>query len=103
MDEGEIVYGKKVKRIRIKNGLTQMELGAKIGKSKQWISAFERGNIRLNLDVAVQLATVLGVAPAIFLPGRSKNIGQMESENKGELTAPEYLAKEDRADGNPHS
>ncbi len=97
------MYGKKVKRIRIKNGLTQMELGAKIGKSKQWISAFERGNIRLNLDVAVQLATVLGVAPAIFLPGRSKNIGQMESESKGELTAPEYLAKEDRADGNPHS
>ena len=103
MDEGEIVYGKKVKRIRIKNGLTQMELGAKIGKSKQWISAFERGNIRLNLDVAVQLATVLGVAPDIFLPDRSKKLGQMADESKGELTVPEYLPKEDRADGNSHS
>ena len=83
MDEGEIVYGKKVKRIRIKNGLTQMELGAKIGKSKQWISAFERGNIRLNLDVAVQLATVLGVAPAIFLPEGQRNLDKQKTGAKG--------------------
>ena len=97
------MYGKKVKRIRIKNGLTQMELGAKIGKSKQWISEFERGNIRLNLDVAVQLATVLGVAPDIFLPGRSKNIGQNDDEYHGILIAPEKVLKEDCADGNSHS
>jgi putative transcriptional regulator len=53
-----------------------MEIGVKIGKSKQWVSEFERGNIRLNIDVAVELAKVLGVTADIFLPRKSKNISR---------------------------
>ena len=97
------MYGKKLKMARLKNGLTQMEVGAKIGKSKQWVSEFERGNIRLNMDVAVQLATALGVSPDIFLPKRSKKIGQNEDESKGEWIAPENVTKEEHCDGNSRS
>ena len=76
LDGGEIVYGKTLRTERKKIGITQSELGVKIGKSKQWVSEFERGNIRLNMDIAVQLANALGATPDIFLPKRTKNIGQ---------------------------
>ena len=56
--------------------MTQTEIGKMIGKSKQWVSEFERGNIRLNLDVAVELASVLGLAADVFLPRKSKNISR---------------------------
>ena len=92
------MYGKKLKTVRIKNGLTQMEVGAKIGKSKQWVSEFERGNIRLNLDVAIQLATALGVSADIFLPKKSKKIGQVESEAQCEPMAPNFRKEDDHCD-----
>ena len=66
------MYGTVLRRERLKHNLTQTEIGEKIGKSKQWVSEFERGNIRLNIDVAVKLAKVLGLAADIFLPRKSK-------------------------------
>ena len=71
-----MVYGKTLRTERKKSGITQSELGNLIGKSKQWVSEFERGNIRLNLDIAIQLANALGANPDIFLPKRSKKVGQ---------------------------
>ena len=69
---GGNVYGTVLRRERLKHNLTQTEIGEKIGKSKQWVSEFERGNIRLNIDVAVKLAKVLGLTADIFLPRKSK-------------------------------
>ena len=77
-----MVYGKIVRKAREKKGLTQTELGRVMGKSKQWVSEFERGNIRLKMDVAVQLAAALEVMPDIFLPKRSNKIGQMRAGPK---------------------
>ena len=71
------MYGKTLRTERNKIGITQTELGKRIGKSKQWVSEFERGNIRLNMDIAVQLAAALDVMPNIFLPRWSKKIGQI--------------------------
>lgn len=48
--------------------LTQEELGRKIGKSKQWISELERGNIRLTYEYAVIISAVYGKTPDYFLP-----------------------------------
>ena len=67
------MYGKILRRERLKQQLTQVEIGERIGKSKQWVSELERGNIRLNVDVAVQLAKVLGLTADIFLPRKSKS------------------------------
>ena len=67
------MYGKILRRERLKQQLTQVEIGEKIGKSKQWVSELERGNIRLNIDVAVKLAKVLGLTADIFLPRKSKS------------------------------
>ena len=68
------MYGKVLRRERMKHQMTQTEIGEMIRKSKQWVSEFERGNIRLKLDVAVELASVLGLTADIFLPRKSKNI-----------------------------
>ena len=67
------MYGTVLRRERLKHNLTQTEIGEKIGKSKQWVSEFERGNIRLNIDIAVKLAKVLGLTADIFLPRKSKS------------------------------
>ena len=67
------MYGTVLRRERLKHNLTQTEIGEKIGKSKQWVSEFERGNIRLNIDVAVKLAKVLGLTADIFLPRKSNS------------------------------
>ena len=80
MDGGGAVYGKTLRSQRKKSGITQSELGSMIGKSKQWVSEFERGNIRLNMDIAVQLANALGATPDIFLPNRTKKIGQLRAK-----------------------
>ena len=74
-----MVYGKTLRTARLKSGITQSKLGEKIGKSKQWVSEFERGNIRLNMDIAVQLANALGTSPDIFLPNKAKNLGHQRA------------------------
>jgi len=43
----------RVKDARCEAKLTQTELGKMIGKSKQWVSELERGNIRLSYEMAV--------------------------------------------------
>lgn len=46
----------RVKDARLDAHLTQADLGKIIGKSKQWISELERGNIRLSYEMAVAVA-----------------------------------------------
>lgn len=50
--ESNIVTAQNVKAARCNAHLTQSELGDIIGKSKQWVSEVERGNIRLSFDIA---------------------------------------------------
>jgi putative transcriptional regulator len=54
--ESNIVTAQNVKAARCNAHLTQSELGDIIGKSKQWVSEVERGNIRLSFDMAVQIS-----------------------------------------------
>lgn len=44
---------KRVRDARKEAKLTQSELGKIIGKSKQWVSELERGNIKLSYEMAV--------------------------------------------------
>ena len=71
------MYGKILRRERLKQQLTQVEIGEKIGRSKQWVSELERGNIRLNVDVAVALASILDVTVDVFFSHKSKKNGKV--------------------------
>lgn len=52
------------------------ELGSILGKSRQYMSELERGNIRLTYDMAVKIAQALETTPdQIFLGVESNGIG----------------------------
>lgn len=67
----------RLREICAENNITLQELGARLGKSRQYMSELGRGNIRLTYDMAVKIAQVFGTTPdALFLSSESNNMGQ---------------------------
>jgi transcriptional regulator with XRE-family HTH domain len=54
--------GERLARLRRERGLTQVELAQQLGTAQPVISDYERGLLRLNGDVIVQLAKILSVS-----------------------------------------
>ena len=55
--------GKRIKEIRIRRGLTEKQLGEKIGKSASAISNYENNFRGLNAEILVKIIKVLDVEP----------------------------------------
>lgn len=53
------LIGKRIKMYRMAKGLTQEELAEKIGLSRNYYSAAERGVYSLNLDKVVEIINIL--------------------------------------------
>ncbi|MBQ1322199.1 MAG: helix-turn-helix transcriptional regulator, partial [Erysipelotrichaceae bacterium] len=53
--------GKRIKEIRIRRGLTEKQLGEKIGKSASAISNYENNFRGLNAEILVKIIKVLDV------------------------------------------
>lgn len=51
---------RKLRQARLSNNLTLEELGTKVGRSKQYMYALEKGNIRLSYEMAIMIARTLG-------------------------------------------
>lgn len=66
MDAITINTAKRVKDARKDAKLTQAELGKKIGKSKQWVSELERGNIKLSFEMAVNISNACDKTTEFF-------------------------------------
>lgn len=66
MDVITINAAKRVKDARKQADLTQTELGKKIGKSKQWVSELERGNIKLSFEMAVSISNACNKTTEFF-------------------------------------
>lgn len=66
MDTNTINTAKRVKDARTDAKLTQTELGKKIGKSKQWVSELERGNIKLSFEMAVSISNACNKTTEFF-------------------------------------
>ena len=62
------------REVRKRIGFTLEKAARPLGRTKQWLSEVERGNIRLDYGEAVKLAKVYGGTPDIFLPNESENI-----------------------------
>ena len=77
-------YGKEIKTLCEKNGITMSELADKLGKSKQYVSALVNGSIRLKYDMAVEIAEIFYLKPDdIFLNEKSINNGPSEKKRNG--------------------
>ncbi|MCM1179944.1 MAG: helix-turn-helix domain-containing protein [Clostridium sp.] len=66
MDTNTLNVPKRVKEARNDAKLTQTELGKLIGKSKQWVSELERGNIRLSYEMAVNISVACNKSTDFF-------------------------------------
>ena len=55
-----------LKNLRTDANMTLVNLGTRIGKSKQYIWGLENGKIRLSFDTAAMLAAVFDKTPDIF-------------------------------------
>lgn len=59
----QMSLAEKIRQARTANGLTLDQLGAMIGRSKQYMYQLEAGNIRLSYQTAVLIAKALGKKP----------------------------------------
>lgn len=53
--------------LRIRHGVTQVQLAADLGRSQAFVSEIERGSRRLDVLELFDICQVLGVSPAQFL------------------------------------
>ncbi|CTO79450.1 cI repressor, partial [Streptococcus pneumoniae] len=60
--------GEKIKFLRKENGWTQSVLAEKMSTSKQTISKYEKGIIKVNQDTIFKLADIFGVSIDSFFP-----------------------------------
>ena len=66
MDTSTINIAERVKDARSDAKLTQTELGKRIGKSKQWVSELERGNIKLSFEMAISISNACNKTTEFF-------------------------------------
>lgn len=66
MNTSTINIAERVKDARRDAKLTQTELGKRIGKSKQWVSELERGNIKLSFEMAVSISNACNKTTEFF-------------------------------------
>lgn len=65
--------GEKIKMLRIKKGMTQEELGKKIGVQRAAINKYEKGTVvNIKRSTLEKLASVLGVSPADLLDDNAR-------------------------------
>ncbi|MDR0571093.1 MAG: helix-turn-helix domain-containing protein [Clostridiales Family XIII bacterium] len=72
--EREIIFSERVKALRLSAGLTQPQLGAAVGLSKQAVNGIEHGRRHTTLRNACVLADYFGVS-LDYLVGRSDDPG----------------------------
>lgn len=66
MNTSTINIAERVKDARRDAKLTQTELGKRIGKSKQWVSELERGNIKLSFEMAISISNACNKTTEFF-------------------------------------
>ncbi|MCJ0743628.1 helix-turn-helix domain-containing protein [Pedobacter montanisoli] len=67
LEKFKIELGKKIAHTRKKNGLTQPELGALLGKDFQSISRIENGKVNISAHFLYEIAKALNVSVETLL------------------------------------
>ena len=65
-DETKTRFGRRLRELRRRAGLTQEQLGAQAGVGYKFLGSVERGNENPSLEVIDKLAAGLGVAPEVL-------------------------------------
>ena len=60
--------GERIKQLRLERGLTQEELGAKLGVQRAAVQKYEKGTVKnIKRDALIRLAEILGTTPEYLL------------------------------------
>lgn len=86
-----MIVGSKIKEKRLQLGLSQEELGQKLGVTKASICGYEKGTRTPTLDTFMDLIDILGFTPDELLGREVKVV----SEGEEEYTT--YMSKDDLA------
>jgi transcriptional regulator with XRE-family HTH domain len=70
-----VEVGHRLKQMRLERGMTQEDLGRKLGVSFQQVQKYERGLNALNIEKLLIVAAVLHVEPQAFWQGADFNHG----------------------------
>lgn len=89
-----MTFGEHITTIRKTAGLSQSELGKKVGTSGDIIGKYERDEVKPSIEVASKIADVLEVS-LDFLLGKTSI--QMDKANMKRLQDIEALPEEDRS------
>ena len=79
--------GGQVKTLRKQAGLTQAELGEKIGRTAEAISNVETGKSLPSLDTLISVSEALGVPLTDFFPSGSVDLDRSANRLKAEAEA----------------
>lgn len=77
-DDLDVYIGSKIKEYRNKQGLTQKELGKKIGVGHTTISAYEKGTITLNMNTLFAIGETLDISVDDLFPERNSDESYLE-------------------------
>ena len=84
-----ILYGMRIRQLRIKEGLTQEELGESLGVSKVAISQYENETRNPSNDILIKLSRKFGVSVDYILGVTSDLCREPESEYNSKDEDPE--------------
>ncbi len=76
--------GRRIRRVRRKQSLTQVELSAAMGMSRATIATVETGRINVPLLTIVRIADGLGVSVRSLMPKSAREIVNAECRSKCE-------------------
>jgi transcriptional regulator with XRE-family HTH domain len=63
-----VVVGEEIRRARLRHGLTQAQLGTRLGAAATYVAAIERGRENLTLGSLARIADALGTALRVSFP-----------------------------------
>src|SRR5579875_3552844 len=84
-----VSLGARLKAFRVRAGLSQADLGARLGRSASAINRYETGQRRLPAEDLIRLAELLGVSPEDLLGVPSRSSGRRHTGPSG--LSPEEL------------
>jgi transcriptional regulator with XRE-family HTH domain len=75
-------FGKRLREVRKKAGLTQETLGQRVGLTRTSITNIEAGRQPVNLELLYRLAAAVQLEPAGLLPQQSKDIAGLVNSSR---------------------
>ena len=75
-----VEFGKRLRDLRDREGMTQKELARKVNVEEQHINRMERGKRACSIDVLLKISETLNVSTDYLLKGNRMNSDQTKAE-----------------------